>query len=51
MYLVGYILLIVGAGLLVWGSTNGSKYDNYALVLALIAFVLGALTLIVTWLA
>lgn len=50
MYLLGYILLMVGAGLFVWGSTNGSKYDNYALVLALISFTLGATTLVLTWL-
>lgn len=50
MFLLGFVLILVGVVLFVWNRIYGIKYDRYALVLALIAFTVGTLTLLLAWL-
>jgi hypothetical protein len=41
MGFVGLLMTLAGAGLMVWAGLNGSKYDNYLMVIALILLVTG----------
>jgi hypothetical protein len=41
MGFISFVLIVVGAGLMVWAGTNGSKYDNFLMVTAMIWMVVG----------